>query len=99
MKKEENIILNWYEKMREDIPELKKEFISEGSLLYWLAEKQIINFAHSSTQLKENEAMTFKEWCEVNRYTKTKNGKYIYTQDVWFTEKALLKIYNLDIDL
>jgi len=65
MKKEENIILNWYEKMREDKPELKKEFISEGSLLYWLAEKQLTIPVVSSSYLvdmaeqmqKENQVM------------------------------------------
>ena len=58
-----------------------------------------INYTRCCTELKDKEALTFSEWCEVNKYTKTKNGKYVDTQDLWFTEKALLKIYNLDLDL
>jgi hypothetical protein len=71
---------------REDIVSLKEEL-------------EAINYIRSSTQLKDKNELTFDEWCEVNRYRKTKNGKYVDTQDLWFTEKALLKIYKLDIDL
>jgi hypothetical protein len=73
-------------KDREDIVSLKEEL-------------EAINYTRSSTQLKDKNELTFGEWCEVNRYRKTKNGKYVDTQDLWFTEKALLKIYKLDIDL
>ena len=96
MKKEENIILNWYEKMREDIPELKKEFISEGSLLYWLAEKQIINFAHSSTQLKENEAMTFEDWLIKHSFKRIGNS-YVYKKgDSNYDREQLRKLYKMN---
>ena len=58
---------------------------------------EAINYTHSCTELKDKEVLNFSEWCEVNKYTKTKNGKYVDTQDLWFTEKALLKTYNLDL--
>jgi hypothetical protein len=58
-----------------------------------------INYTCCCTELKGKEELTFSQWCEVNKYIKTKNGTYVDTQHLWFTEKALLKIYNLDIDL
>ncbi len=93
MKKEENIIFNWYEKMREDKPELKKEFISEGSLLYWLAEKQIINFAHSSLPLKDKYKKGFDEWFK-NESIET-DGKDIFINDITLHKNdTLIDVYN-----
>ena len=60
---------------------------------------QAIEVIRCCTELKDRKELTFNEWLEVNKYKKTKNGKYVDTQDLWFTEKALLKIYNLDLDL
>jgi hypothetical protein len=46
------------------------------------------------TGLKDKEEMTFDEWLKVNKYTKTSEANYIDTQELWFTEKQLLKMYN-----
>ena len=76
----------------------KKDFKYINTMLQSMR-NEAINYSQCCTQLKDKNELTFDEWCEVNKYTKTKNGKYVDTQDLWFTEKALLKIYNLDIDL
>jgi len=57
---------------------------------------EAINYTGCCELLKCKKELTFDEWCNINKYRKTKNGKYVDTQDLWFTEKALLKIYNLD---
>lgn len=76
-----------------------KDYVTSDGRLYKAiinALEEAINYTRCCTELKDKESLSFEEWCVINKYTKTKNGKYVDTQDLWFTEKALLKIYNLD---